>query len=801
MLPEYLKFKTDMALAYDSHVVVCGDIRFTVITESLIRIERSPFTDAATQMVINRQFSLPAFEKTESDGKLIIKTSHLELCYTLGEELSSDSLVIKSLVKPSFVWSFGDKPLQNLGGTVETLDQINGACPINDGICSIDGYAVIDDSKTATFTCEGWFEKRDENALDIYFFGYGHDYIGCVKDYYCLTGAPKLMPKFVFGNWWSRYHMYTDTEYLGLMKKFKDKDVPLSVGIVDMDWHITDGDGREYWTTGWTGYTWNEKFFPDYKKFIGELHGMGLKTALNLHPALGVRHHERQYEKMCELLGVDPKTKAPVSFDCLNPDFLKAYFEVLHFPYEDDGIDFWWLDWQQGTDYSWIHKNGGEISELEGIHPLWMLNHMHYLASERNNKRGFIFSRFAGYGSQRYPLGFSGDTVSTWDSLDFQPYFTATASNVGYSWWSHDIGGHMGGHRDDEMTTRWIQLGVFSPILRLHSTQSIFASREPWCYNKRAEVVMSDFMRLRHKLFPYIYTMCQRNASELVPLIQPMYHIYPEEKPAYSHKNEYFFGSELLAAPITSPADKVSDMGTTDVWLPDGVWTDFFTGYVYKGGRELSVYRPLEKMPLFIKAGGIVVMQPHTAHDNSLGKSDTLEIVIAPGADGSFTLYEDDGESLGYLDGHFAKTKFTLDWSDNKATFTVHPTEGDLSVVPKKREYKLVFRGFKRGTICCADSMYCDETNSVIVTLDRVDAKKGVSLTLENSLGLTHDNSDCRARVIDILTRAQCAVEMKDEIMRNFDKLLSGGWIGASEKLGDVGDRLKSAIYELVLQK
>lgn len=796
MLPNYLKFKTGSASPYKEQTVTIGDIRFTVITDRLIRIEQGTFIDNATQTVINRRFASPEFEQCECDGKLIIKTAWLELSYVLGEKLSSESLTIKSLAKPAFIWSFGDKPLQNLGGTVETLDQINGACPIHDGICSVDGYAVMDDCRTALFDEEGWFIRRPDGFTDIYFFGYGHDYVNCIKDYYRLTGAPKMMPKFVFGNWWSRYHKYTDVEYLDLMDKFAEHDIPLSVGIVDMDWHLTDGDGREYWTTGWTGYTWNEKYFPDYKDFIGKLHDRGLKTALNLHPALGVRHHEVQYEKMCKALGIDPETKAPVSFDCLNPEFLKAYFEILHFPYEDDGVDFWWLDWQQGTDYGWVHKNGGKVSELESITPLWMLNHMHYLASERDNKRGFIFSRFAGFGSQRYPLGFSGDSVTTWDSLDFQPYFTATASNIGYSWWSHDIGGHMGGHRDDEMIARWIQFGVFSPIFRLHSTQSIFASREPWCYNKRAELVMCDFMRLRHKLFPYIYTMSERNANDLVPLMQPMYHLYPEEKAAYNHKNEYFFGSELLVCPITSPADKVSDLGNADVWLPDGLWTDFFTGYVYKGGRELEAYRPLETMPLFIKAGGIVPMQVHNQKDNSLGNAEALEIIIAPGANGSFTLYEDDGESLEYTCGHFAKTKLTLDWTDNKATFTIHPTEGDLSLVPEKRNYKLVFRGFKK----CGGHSYCSDTNSVIVELDSVGSANGASITLENCSGLVHDNSDCRARIVDILTRAQCEVEIKDKIMSDFEKYMSGGWIGASEKQGDEGNRLKSALYELASQ-
>ena len=133
---------------------------------------------------------------------------------------------------------------------------------------------------------------------------------------------------------------------------------------------------------------------------------------------------------------------------------IRDSFKYLHHPNERNGVDFWWIDWQQGSN-----------SKIEGLDPLWMLNHYHYLDNKRNGKRGLILSRYAGIGSHRYPIGFSGDSVISWDSLDFQPYFTANASNVGYGWWSHDIGGHMNGIKDDELATRWVQFGVFSPIM------------------------------------------------------------------------------------------------------------------------------------------------------------------------------------------------------------------------------------------------------------------------------------------------------------------------------------------------
>lgn len=801
-LPEYLKFETKKS--DNKNTVICGDIRFTVVTERLIRIEQDVFYDEASLIVLDRSFKDVNFNKKQENGVLCIETEFLTLKYKIGEPLRFDTLSIRLNRKPYTEWHYGEKPLQNLGGTVETLDCINGECPIDDGICSIDGYYVLNDSETPLFAVDGWFTKR-ENSLDLYFFGYGHDYVECVKDYYRLTGKPEMLPAFTLGNWWSRYHKYTDKEYLDLMDEFKEKDIPFSVGIVDMDWHLTDGDGRKYYEEGWTGYTWNKKFFPDYKKFLKEIHNRNLKTALNLHPANGVAPHEELYPKMAEAMGVDPKSNKKVPFDCLNPEFLKNYFEILHFPYEKDGIDFWWMDWQQGTDYSWIKEEDKTNRELECINPLWLLNHFHYLAQKRNGERGLVFSRFAGFGSQRYPIGFSGDTIITWESLDFQVYFTVTASNIGYGWWSHDIGGHARGIRDDELNTRWIQFGVFSPIFRLHSTSDEFLGREPWNYGKGAEVVIKDFMQLRHKLFPYLYTMNHRNVDELIPLIQPMYHLYPEEAIAYKMKNQYFFGSELLVAPITEKNDNISGLGKAEVWLPEGKWIDFFCGYVYKGNQKLKVFRPLHQMPLFMKAGAIVPMQVHQENDNHLGNHKDLEIKIAAGADGKFTLYEDDGISLNYKNGSFAKTDLELCWNTDNATFKIGKTVGDKSLIPDKRNYSLMFCGFKNGCEFFVNgeklnAQYVKKENTYIVNLQDVSTLVGSSVEIKNSNGILHDNSDCREKVSDALIHTQCDLHTKYRLIDLLEARLNKTMSNTKSFIADCDTHIAGYLLELESQ-
>ena len=196
---------------------------------------------------------------------------------------------------------------------------------------------------------------------------------------------------------------------------------------------------------------------------------------------------------------------------------------MLHHPLEAQGVDFWWMDWQHGPH-----------SRVTGIDPLWMLNHFHFLDAARDGERPLLLSRYAGPGSHRYPVGFSGDVFLSWESLAFQPEFTATASNIGYGWWSHDIGGHMFGSRDDELTARWVQLGVYSPILRLHSTDNPFLAKEPWAFPAETRAALGDALRLRVRLVPYLHAMNHRAATDGVPLVLPLYYAWPEHHEAYA---------------------------------------------------------------------------------------------------------------------------------------------------------------------------------------------------------------------------------------------------------------------------
>ena len=759
--------------------MVAGErYRFTVLTDCLIRMEYDPdgiFEDRASQSVFFRDLPAVPFSVKREDGQLRIETGKLVLQYRENAPFSADSLLLRLKEEPASSWRVGDK-LEDLGGTIRTLDAVDGRCPLGRGLCSRWGFSVLNDSQTMLLNEDGWVEVRRENTGDFYFFGYGYDYRGCIRDYYRITGVPPMLPAYALGNWWSRYHAYTLEEYLNLMQRCAEENLPFSVAVGDMDWHLVDvaePSRSPKCSNGWTGYTWNEDLFPDYKAFLQGLHDRNLKTALNLHPADGVRRHEIMYEQMARAAGIDPASGETVCLDILSPERMADYFDIIHHPYERDGVDFWWMDWQQGTQYWWIHeenKPGEYLDPRERLDPLWMLNHLHILDISRNGKRPMFFSRYAGPGSQRYPDGFSCDTYVTWDSLNFQPYFTATASNIGYSWWSHDIGGHMRGYRDKELMVRWLQLGVFSPINRLHSTSSPWVEKEAWAYDAETDGVMRKWLRLRHQLFPYIYTMNYRTHHELEPLVQPMYYRHPKCGEAYNVPNQFWFGSELMVAPITKPNDPATGLGCVDVWFPEGMWFDWDNGHCYQGqgGRRLEVYRPLERMPVFARAGAILPMARYG--DNRLINSENMEILVFPGADNEFAMYEDAGDGSEFENGSFSVTKMALSWGKT-ARFTIYPAQGDTSLIPKVRTWAIHLRGFHESAK--VQVKVNGEKMDIPVSPDAAQNTLTVSVcapvTAEIQLTVSGetlicDNSDAVLCCKDILRRAQISNDEKDRI-------------------------------------
>jgi hypothetical protein len=768
-IPSHFHIRLDSA-ANPAAVVQEGQARFTVLAPRMMRMEWSPsgvFEERASQAFWFRNQAAPAFQTHVADGSRIIETEALRLVYYTGRPFTPDTLRVE-IKETGAVWNFGDPDPLNLGGTARTVDGIDGATPLSLGLVSRAGWSVVDDSASLVFNEIGWLEPREavEGQLDLYFLGYGHDYLGCLRDFNRVSGAVPMIPRFVLGNWWSRYWKYREADLHRLILDFETHQVPLSVCIIDMDWHITE-TGND--SSGWTGYTWNQEYFPDPERMLAFLHEHGLKVALNLHPADGVHRHEEMYAEMAEAIGQDPAEGAPVEFDIANPRFVEAYFRILHHRQEARGVDFWWMDWQQGV-----------RTRLSGLDPLWWLNHLHFLDLGRDGKRrSFIFSRWGGLGNHRYPIGFSGDSVVSWASLAFQPYFTATSSNVNYGWWSHDIGGHMGGVEDAELYARWVQLGAFQPVLRLHSTNNPFHERRPWGFDAETFAAARYAMQLRHALIPYLYSMAWRFHKDSVPPILPMYYGWPEEEAAYACPNQYMFGNQLVVAPFIAPCDADTRLSRAAVWLPQGDWYHFFTGQYAQGGWQ-ATYGTLQEIPVFAKAGAIVPQGPMAGQGN-VETPNHLIVNVFPGADGAFDLYEDESNTNDYLDGAYAITPMRLAWSEARAVLRIGPAEGDPNLLPAARQLDLRFRGFYKparvevlmdGAPVAVEQIYDDATSTLFLpglTLSPA-AQVEVRLLAEGDLS---NRADSRLAAVQKLlhhfrmetwTKARMAVDLEPMI-------------------------------------
>ena len=724
-------------LASERNVLKGKGYRISVLTPYLLRVEvqkNNIFTDEATQYIWNRDFPPVEFSYVSTSGNILIKTE--DRCYNF--EIASKKI--------TYVY-FADKDKwvrcdnrANLKGTRRTLDMKCGRVRLGNGVISKKGVAVLKDD--GMILKDGEPKQRKADEKDSYIFAYGNSYRAAINDYFYMTGETPLLPRYALGNWWSRFHAYTQDEYLSLMDRFKKENIPFTVATVDMDWHwvkVNEKFNLNYKCKnplqgeGWTGYSWNTDLFPDYKEFLRKLHEENYRVTLNLHPADGIRKFEDVYPRMAEAMGIDPKSGQTVKFDISDNKFINNYFDIVHHPYEDDGVDFWWMDWQQG-----------KKSSLKGMDPLWILNHYHYLDNCRDGRRGLILSRFCGIGSHRYPIGFSGDYRIKWKSLKFQPEFTNRASNIGYDWWSHDIGGHMLGYSDDEMYLRWCQYGVFSPINRLHSTNFDLQGKEPWKRSETVRRIAGDYLRLRHALIPYIYTADYLTHTENIPLCEPMYFSYPNEKDAYKVPNQYKFGSELIVCPVTEKVNKKIKMAKTEVWLPEGRYTDMFTGYIYEGGRKVTMYRDIEYIPVLAKAGAIIPMSADEG--NSCSNPQSLRLFVYRG-NNSYSMYEDDGISMGYKSGKFVTTEFKVSENGDTVKFNICPVIGDESLIPENRKYIICFKDITDGNVIINGESYPFDKEIEL----NVESAVGAEIIVENARFA--DNGDAKENVNIVFSR------------------------------------------------
>ena len=721
-LGEHFKINPDN-LVSDNKVIFKGaNYRITILSERLIRFEYSlnnEFYDGATEIVHNRAFSAPKIKVEQDSNYLVITTKYFILQYAKekpfkGPALAPDSNLKVKLVNTDKLWYYGHPEARNFKGSAFSIEDFGDGTKLSNGLYSTDGFAMLDDSKSMLIDNDGFIIPNDTKRIDFYLFAYRRDFGLCLKDYFTLTGYPPMLPRYALGIWWYRDMIYSFEDTKKLIQTFNKNNVPISVLLLGEFWHKKD---KNNYNLHKTGYTFNTELFPEPKEFTKYMHDRGVRVGVNLDGSEGISNIEDNYYAMCTEMNYP--TDKVVPFHVLDKNFIMGYFNRLINPLYEIGVDFFWLD------------SKDEIVTR-------VLNYYHFNDYKKfPDRRGMIFSRNGGKSAHLYPIHYSGETKVGWDTLKYLPYFNSTASNIGLSWWSHDIGGFKGGIEDGELYLRYAELATFSPIFRFSAKRGAYYKREPWNWDIKTYTIVKDYCKLRHKLIPYLYTENYKYHKTCLPVVEPLYYYYPELFDEPDYRNEYYFGTELLVSPITEPKDTVMNRAIERIFLPKGVWYDFTTGKKFVGNKRYTLFFKDEDYPVYAKSGSIIPIAKLDENINNTNPPKGMEVNIFPGSSNVYRLYEDDGYSSLYEEGYYIITAIDFNYAKDEYDLSIHPVEGKTGIIPDERDYFIRFRNTRepenisvsinKETI--KNYTTYTEDNDFIIEIKGVDTKKQLNIS------------------------------------------------------------------------
>lgn len=689
----HFKLNCNNGIADEKAIFKGKKFRITVLTERLIRFEydeMGEFYDGLTERVINRNFPVPEYSVREDDKFLEITTRYFALNYVkekpfVGSKMAPDANLKVNLQNGDKMWYFNHPEARNFKGTSTGFEGAGSKVPLEKGLYSTDGFASLDDGESLLIRENGALMHPSKKRVDTYLFIYRRDFGLCLRDYFTLTGKPQLIPRYALGIWWNRDEIYSFEDIKNLANDFARSSIPYSVLLLGDNWHVKTDLPQ-------TGYSFNKSLFKDPEAFVKYMHERGIRVGLTIDPSEGISRKEPGYYNIKSHLEWNEDNNIP--FNVFNENLVMEYFHELINPLNEIGIDFFFIDYYNKKDKETLRA----------------LNYYHFNDYKKYaSQRGMLLGRNSLVAPHRTPVHYSGRTHVSWDTLKYLPFFNSTASNIGVSWWSHDVGGYQGGIEDNELYFRYVELATFSPIFRFSAKHGHYYKREPWKWDIKTFNIVRKYCNLRHRLIPYLYNEAYKYHKIGLPLVQPLYYQNPEiyDEPLY--KNEYYFGGELFVAPITSKKDVVMDRAVEKIFLPSGIWYDFNTGKKFLGNKRYVTFYKDEDYPVFAHAGSIIPLAELEENINVTTPPKKMEIHIFPGKSNTYRLYEDDGYSSLFEQGYYLVSQIDYNYLQNNYTVIIRPVEGKSGVIPELRDYKIRFRNTRQ-----ADDVVVYVGNSVV---------------------------------------------------------------------------------------
>lgn len=689
----------------------------TVYASNVVRVTYLPQgVEQTRSQVVEREPAAVPYKVEELNGCTIVNTSELEVVVDketgvlefrwnggslveLGRELKEKEVLGEKTfeVKQVFMLADGEAVYglgQHAGYSAHTglnyrgrtvyLAQRNTdiAVPF---MVSNRGYGILWDlSSMGVFEFRGnnlrvWFEAGD--SLDFYFiFGPSLDRV--IAGYRWLTGSAPLLPKYAFGYWQSKERYASQEEIVSVVREFKEKGIPIDVIV--QDWR--------YWGKyGWNAFKFDEEFYPNPEEMVKQIHAQGVRLAISIWPFFG--EETEIYREAAELGHLIPGTGLVNVF---KEGSRRWFWEKIRDVFLKVGVDGWWLDatepevkpmliyttWQRE-----LKVDGGKMFKQLNLFPLLEAKAVYEGQRRETGKRVLILTRSGFTGIQRYGVvNWSGDVTGDWTTFRAQIWAGLNYCLSGLPYWTTDIGGFFSGNPETEgyreLFVRWFQWGAFCPIFRVHGTHF---PKEPWRFGPEIERILTKYIRLRYRLMPYVYSLAWRVYSEGYTMMRHLAMEFPDDEEALEVDDEFMFGPFLLIAPVTTPSTF-----EREVYLPMGLWYDFWTGKIFSGERYVTVQSPLDRIPIFVRAGAILPLAPSKV-GSYMEKVNEFEVRVYPGSNGCFSLYEDDGETYNYERGEYSL--IPLEWVDSERKLIVDVKKGTLELPELRLSVVLVSEG------------------------------------------------------------------------------------------------------------